>query len=196
MAESQAPSMKQLAWLAGMNAVGTAFEAYGQLEAGRLSAIAGARERAAAEFAAWQADREAGFAAAIGQRQAMEERRQGDIAASRALAVAAAQGGSVSDPTIVKLMSNIKGEAYYRASVALWQGEEEARKLRLGAQAARVTGASKYVEGLRKQEGYDIAATGTLAKGASTLYARYAKGGPIDQADSSAKSGDEALLIG
>ncbi len=176
MAEQKmSKSMQTTAWLYG---AGSLLESYGMLERGRMARIAAERARVRAEFIAWQADRQAGRVLAIAQRRAIEERRVGDIAASRALAVAAASGGGVSDPTVVKLLADTKGEAFYRASVALYEGEAEARQLRLEAQARRLEGSESIVEGLRQQQYAGIAAAGTLFKGGASLYAKYGIPGP------------------
>lgn len=178
-------NIADLGWLYG---VGTAFDVMGQLQSGRMARIAGERQQVAAEFSAWAREHQAGQVIAIAQRQAMEEQRQGEMQASRALAVAAASGGGVSDPTIMNLLANIKGEAVYRANVALYEGEARARQLRLEALAGRATGAEEVVEGLRQERAYQTSSVGSLIKGGASLYAKYGRGGP------DAGSGDEALI--
>ncbi|MGH6629477.1 MAG: hypothetical protein ACREB3_07075, partial [Burkholderiales bacterium] len=120
MSTMASPSLSSLAWL---NLVGTGFQIWGALESGRAARIAGERARYAAQFEAWQAERQAGNAIAISQREALEQRRQADLVASRNLALAAASGGGASDPTIVRLLSNIAADGAYRAAVALYEGE-------------------------------------------------------------------------
>ena len=166
------------------------FQAAGLLMQGRSARIAGEEARLAAEFNAHQAEIEAGTAQALAQRSAAEQRRQGDIIASRALAVAAASGGGASDPTMVNIIANIRGESVYRANVAFYEGEARARKLRLHAMTERVSGAEAVTEGANKELGYSLAAAGSAFKGAASisakkivndipgLYGRYGMGGP------------------
>jgi hypothetical protein len=160
----------------------------GYLESGKQARKEGERRQAAAEFAAWQAEEQAGTAIAISQREAKEAQRLGDIEASRALAVAAASGGGVSDPTIVRVLANVKGESAYRANVALYEGEARARQLRLDAAAGRVSGAYAKEEGLARQRSYQLAAVGSAFSSGASLYTRYGMNGP------SGGSGDAALI--
>jgi len=176
-------SVGALGWMQG---AGSFLQAWGAVEAGRAARIRGQRSKAAAEFHAWQAEQKAGVTLAISQRQAEEERRQLDLVASRALAVSAASGAGVSDPTIVRLLARVKGEGVYRASVALYEGEAQARQLRLEAQAARVRGAEAEAEGRAAEFGHRLSALGSLVGGGSSLFARYGAGGP--------GSGDSATI--
>jgi len=169
------------------SAAGTLFSVFGQLQQGKAAEIEGKMQQQAADFNAWQSEREAGVAIAISQRQAEEERRQGRFAASRALAVAAASGGGVSDPTIVRLISETKGVAAYRASVALYQGEDRARQLRLQGVIGRFEGANAAAAGSEKAMGLAISAGATGLKGAMNLFDKYGGGGPKAH-------GDAALL--
>jgi len=100
--------------------------------------ILGARSEAKAlKKEAAQLEVQAGTERAISQRSAMEERRQARLVASRGVAVAAASGGGVDDPTVVNLLADIEGEGEYRALTALYNGEEEARGLEGQAKARR-----------------------------------------------------------
>lgn len=175
--------MASLAMLPMLRAAGSFMQAYGAFEQGRAARIAGERARYAAEFQAWQADEQGKLAIAIAQRRAMEERRQTDIMASRALAVAAASGGGVSDPTIINMLAKAKGEGAYRAQVALYEGEAKARELRLSAAASRVSGAEAVVDGIRTETGYQLSGLGSLVRGGASLYQKYGNGGPSGDSD-------------
>ena len=93
----------------------------------------------AAEFQARSAEQNAGQERATAQRAAEEERRQGKLVQSQALARSAASGGA-SDPTVVNLIGDIAGESEYRAQTALYQGEERATGLQQGADLSRYEG--------------------------------------------------------
>ena len=169
-----------------MQVAGSIMQMMAAREAGRMARIQGERARVAAEFAAWQAERQAGVAIAISQRQAAEERRQATLVASRALAVSASSGAGVSDPTMVRIIANARGEGAYRANVALYEGEAKARALRLDAVAGRVSGWEAQAEGAARDMGAALAGAGATAKSASSLYAKYGVGGP--------GKGDDALI--
>lgn len=172
-------------------AAGSLARMFALRESGRMARIQGETIRAAAEFNARQADREAGTAIAISQRQAAEERRQANLVASRALAVAAASGGGVSDPTVVRLIANQRGEGAYRASVRLYEGEAKARQLRVEAIAGRISGSQAEAAGASAQLGAAYAQMGEVARTGATLYAKYGMNGP---GTTPGASGDAALL--
>ena len=177
-------SMSALGWMMGAGAL---LQAYGLYEQGRMARIQAGREQVFREFAMWNAEREGGLAIAVSQRQALEERRQADLVASRALAVAAASGAGVSDPTVVDLLARTRGEGVYRANVALYEGEARARSMRIAA-----AGGGGFDEGRSLQAGFNAAAAGALFRGGAGLYARslydrYGLNGP-------GTSGDSALI--
>lgn len=162
--------------------VGTGMDVYGNLDAGRGAASEGARRKVEAQFAKQQSDEDAIAVFASAQRNAFEENRKADLVQSRALAVAAASGGSASDPSIVNMISQIHGEGVYRAGIALYEGEAKARKLRVQGEAYALEGDNAAVAGLNRQQAYRVKAIGSTAKGVASLYSRYGK------------SGDNALL--
>lgn len=162
--------------LSALAITGMLAQTFGYREAGRAARAHGDALRARAEFDAWQAEEEGKLAIAISQRAAHEERRQSDLVASRALAVAAASGGSVSDPTIVNLLAKAKGEGAYRASVALYEGRAKARQLKLQAAVRRVEGADAQIDGANRQMGYALQSGASLLRGG--LLSRYGGGGP------------------
>jgi hypothetical protein len=135
-------------------------------------AIAGGiNARREGEYQASQYDVAAGQARAASQREAEEEARRSRLAQSRALAVAAASGGGASDPTVVDVISSLAGEGAYRAAVALYEGDEQARVLKARGEAARREGKSK------QRAGY-IRAASTLLSSGSSLFDKYGRGGP------------------
>lgn len=162
-------SMKTMGWLQG---AGAFIEIMGILEQGKMARIQAERARVFREFNMQQAEKEAGATIAISQRAAAEERRQANMAASRALAVASASGAGVSDPTIVRLLSNIKGEGAYRASVALYEGEARARAIRIQGFD------SGFDDSASVQAGYRMAAAARGMRTGLSLYAKYGMNGP------------------
>ena len=140
--------------------------------------LAGARTAGARAFEAKQLRQNAGQEVAASQRAALEERRQANLVASRQLALAAASGAGASDPTVVQMIARTAREGSYRASVALYGGEERARQLRMAAAGKDYEGASA-LEGAEVQaSAYKTAGVGELLKGGGSLFAKYGFGGP------------------
>lgn len=179
--------MSTLGWVKG---AGVLLQVFGMLGSSRAARQAGERARAAAEFAAAQLDQQSVQAVAVAQRQAAEDARQSRLATSRALAVAAASGAGVSDPTIVRLLARGEAEGAYRAQVSLYEGEARARQLRMEAAAARYSGESAAAEGRSRATGLALGGLGTGLRGAASLYAKYGGKGP----DAPAGSGDSATV--
>ena len=120
----------------------------------------GKKEAARAEEQRLHNEIAAGQAVAIGQRAAFEEERQAELMASRAVAVAAA-GGAGQD--IDNLIADIHGEGSYRASLAMFEAESEAERIRFeGQQGVRL--------GMDKKRAYDNQATATLLSGFTDAY--------------------------
>lgn len=134
------------------------------------STILGARSEAKQlKSEAAQLEYNAGQQRAASQRQAIDERRDADIAGSRALALAAASGGGADDPTVVNNIARISGEGEYRALTALYNGEVDARQMERDAVMRRKE--AKNV----KTASY-LKAAGTILSAGSTLSDRF-KGG-------------------
>ena len=164
---------------------GTLLSMKGYSDAARSAKTAGQRTRVAKEFEAEQLREQSGQAIAVSQRAALEEQRKGRLMASRALAVSAASGGGASDPTIVNLIAGAESEAAYRSAVAMYEGEDRARQLRIGAAAKDYEGAVAEEEGNQRASAYKTARAASLFKGGSSLFGKYGGGGP---------SGDAALV--
>ena len=134
----------------------------------------------ARDIGRWQSaqlKQQAGQERASAQRQAIEERRKGDIAVSRARAVAAASGGGASDPTVMNIYSDLASEGEYNAQAVLAEGEEAARGLESQAGAAEYEGAaayagSKYRSSAAKRAGY-ISSVGHMLQGGADIYAKH-----------------------
>lgn len=146
-----------MAWFGyALSALGTATSMAGNQE--NAENIKKANLRAAIKL-----EKKADNAIGIGQRKMLRERRNKELVASRALALAAASGADVSSPGIVDILVDIEGEGTYRESVALYEGEQEAAAMREEAQNLR--------EGVRAVE--SAARTQTLStalQGASSIY--------------------------
>lgn len=162
-----------------------------QFAASFLSAVAQSAEgraiKAQKDSEAEQATDLANAAKASGQRAAVEEKRRGDYIASEALASAAASGGGASDPTVVGIISDIHGESEYRALVRMYEGNEEARGLKLRGKFAKFEGSNAEAQGnIRALStvigGADKAGvfkgTNPSDPGGGGMYGKYGQGGP------------------
>lgn len=158
--------------------LGTGLEYRGNQDAADAAISIGQRQANAYRFKAAQETVNAGQAQGAGQLDAQEQRRQGALIQSRALALAAASGGGTTDPTVVNVIKNIAGEASYRSSVALYGGEEKARQLRMAAAADTFNAGIVESDAHLKADAYKRGATSALLKGAGGLFAKY---GQMDQ---------------
>ena len=169
---------------------GTLLSAYGQrqagIEAGKASAQAASNEKAMAEFEAKQQLQLAGEARREAELQSAEYERQSRILASNALAAAAGSGAGASDPSVVELMSRIIGEGNYRAQLAMYEGEKEARNRQLAATARRMGASSSasalLAEGRAKTQAGSLAAGATFLRGVGSWAERYSA--PAVESDS------------
>lgn len=157
----------------GMTAVFAGMQVGGTIAAAQGQRAAGSMAQRGAELEALQMQKAGGQAVAASQRDAAEQARQSRLLQSRALALAAA-GGGASDPTVVKIVSDLAGEGAYRQALALYGGEEHRRALETGAVA-------KQYEGVVAKETGNISATSTLIRGFGSvgagLYGKYGAGG-------------------
>lgn len=160
-----------------LGVAGAMLSGISNLVAGDAARQAGNATRGAAYYRAAQLEQNAGNTMAMGERQAADERLKATLLASRALAVAAASGGGASDPTVTKIITDIAGRGAYNAGIALYNAEDEARKMTEGAAAERYSGDVAQMGGRQRQAAYQIGAAGRFAQGAS-LFSKYGRNGP------------------
>ena len=145
--------------LAALDIAAGGLDIYGARKRGRAKRRAGRLKKALSDKAAKET-------IASAQRVSMEEKRQAELIASRALAVAAASGGGADDPTVNKIIADIKGEGAYRAAVAMYEGESQAQNLRLEGKLAKEAGDEAY-----KQT--KITGLGSLLETGASMYSKY-----------------------
>lgn len=137
-----------------------------------LGTIAGgAAQKSASDFEAKQLDIRGQEEKAASQREAMDARKNKELALSRGQAVAASSGLGTEDPTVVDLMSGVEQKGEYQASMALYGGDERARGARAQAAASRQEGKNAQTASFWK-------AGSTILGGAANMYGSYAGGGP------------------
>lgn len=137
---------------------------------GQAAQQIGQRRQQAANFQASQLDVNAGQAQAEGQVAAINQDRNTSLTLSRARAVAAASGGGASDPTVINLMAQIAGEGEYRANVARYQGDTQARSMREQASALRYGGDMAVADAQTANQGAQLKGVTSLISGAANVY--------------------------
>ena len=152
---------------------GTAMTVAGQRAQARSEAQFRAQQATMKEVEAKQLETRAIQDVAVAQRSAQEEQRRSRIIQSRALALAAASGGSASDPTVVNIISDLAGEGAYRSAVAMYEGEDQARTDRMAAAAARYEGAGLTQSAQSVQRSANYATAGTVFSSVGSMYGKY-----------------------
>lgn len=132
-------------------------KAYGAYQGGRIARTVGRMRRRIAKQQATQV-------VASAQRQALNERKNAELLASRAIAVAAAGGGGADDNTVTNIVADIDAEGAYRAAVAMYEGETEAANLRYQGELAAWEGNQAYKAG-------NAAAVGSLLETGAKVFA-------------------------
>ena len=161
---------------------GTIMSAVGNMVSAGSSIRAGSAQRKASYFTAQQQEDAANNVTGAGQRSALNETLKAKLLASRAIAVAAAQGGDVGSPGVTNIIADIAGRGAYNAGVALYDAEDKARMLRMGASASRSEGDLAESGGYSKAGAYLLHGAGNLA-GAASLFQKYGRGGPKKEPD-------------
>jgi len=138
-----------------MGAAGV-LEASAIFQRGRIGRAVGRMRKKEAEAAAKRT-------VAVAQRRALNESRNAELLASRAIAVAAAGGGSADDPTVTNIVADIDAEGAYRAAVAMYEGESEASQLKYQGELAEW-------EGKNASRGGVMGAAGALISTGVSMY--------------------------
>lgn len=130
-----------------------------------------------AEYSAVQYDYNAGQQRATSQREAEAQRHSAKLLASRALAVAAASGGGATDPTVTNIIGDIISQGAYRAALAMYEGEEEAKQSEYAAKTLRATGqytaAARNAESKSISRASNLSTFGTILSGGASFASKY-----------------------
>jgi hypothetical protein len=171
-----------------MTAVGGVTSAMASRDAGKTARLEGRLRQEMEQFRARLFTQQAGLAIASSQRTAHEERRRAKLVESRALAVAAASGTDASSSGVMNLIANIAGEGAYRSAVALYEGEERAKQLRIEGVMASWSGDTAAFAGRSRQAAHKLEAAGTIMSTMGSMYTKYARNTP------NSPKGDSALI--
>ena len=129
--------------------------------------MAGKQQNDLAAFEAGQMIESAKAERAVSQREAEQERKRSKYIQSRAKSLAAASGASASDPTIENIIGGLDAEGEYRALSALYNGEQQAEGMEMGAKVRRI-------EGRDARRAANYKAANTLMSSGASLYEKYA----------------------
>lgn len=149
-----------MAWVAvGTAGASVGLQLYGMKKSGDMAAeekkhlkAQGKGQQKAKYFAAKQMEIAAKQEQAVGSINAQEEMRKTALLQSRALAIAGASGAGADDPNISRLLSDFAVEGQLAAATHLYNADEAARNLRVGAKVARWEG-DQAKKGLNIQAG-------------------------------------------
>ena len=154
--------MADLATLALIgSALGAAVGAVGTI-------VSGQQANQAAKLEAQQRERQAMEARAVGQKKMFERRKEGDLAQSRLVALAAKSSGDTTDPTILNLGQDIDERTEYGALSELALGENRGRGFEDMAAAARYKGKAALT-------GSKFSAAGNFLSSVGTFGTQYSK---------------------
>ncbi len=139
-----------------LSAIGTGLTAAGTV-------YGGVQAQAGADAEAKQLKAKGDEDLAIGQRRAMQAKREKELTQSRIRAVSAASGGGADDDSITNLMEGVEQQGDYNSMLELYQGRASQGKLYASA-------ANRRAEGDSALTGSFLGAAG---RGASSIYGRY-----------------------
>jgi hypothetical protein len=159
---------------AGVSAAGT-------IAAGNAAKDQGKTEQAVANWEAAQADIKAKDERASGQRDALQLRRQKNLALSSLQANAAASGFTATDPTSLALADEISSYGTTQEQMAMYGGESRAQGLTMAAAGRRAGGRMAADLGRAKQTASYFNAGSTILGGISSMGDKYAKRQPASE---------------
>lgn len=161
----------------------TAVGAYSQQQAGEAASNN-------AQLVAIQRDKQANNEQVASQQAAAQERKKARYLRSRAIAVAGASGGGVSDPTISNILTGIETEGEMNALNELWMGDNRAKSIRAGADATRREGEARRGAAYGQSASTVLNGLGDFSEDNPTFFSKY--GGERAQASTWATQAADA----
>lgn len=155
----------------GSTILGTA----GQIAKGNAAVQVAKGRQIESQYEAGQLDTEAGMSRGVGMRNAADIARNVELINSAALARAAASGAGASDPTVMNVLAKTAGEGAYRQTLAMYEGEAQARLDTMRASALRYEGDLSMTEAQTAEKATDIGAASTLLTGGANMLSMYSK---------------------
>jgi len=156
-------------------AAGGALSASSTLAGGKSAEEAGAAQKAGAYSTAAQIEQNATQAFASGQRKALDTGMKTRLAISTSRARAGASGVDPGFGSPAENEGELAQRGSYHALMDLFNGESEATGLRNQAENVRFSGDLAEIEGQQKRKASKLAALGTLAGTAGSMFSTYGK---------------------
>lgn len=164
--------------------MGTAMSVMSSFQAADAAEKAGKAQQAAADRQAVLQKQAAGQEKASAQRAAIAEKKKADLVTSSARAIAAAGGGDLADPGLVKVIGDIDAEGEYRKLAALYQGNQRAYDLERGAEFSTYGGQVARFSGKQQAKAYRMQGIATgLQNAGGSLMMKYGGGSFSSAAD-------------
>lgn len=151
-------------------AFSSGLKAVGSVQTGNAMVTSAQRRQQAAHFEAEQMRVNAGQAIAESHRTAHFEGQKATLLAS---AARARMGSGASDPTSINILAEIMSRRAYNMQAALYSGQDKARVMRMQATAKEHDAALAVEDAKAGRRGQYLAAAGSLASGAASLYEKY-----------------------
>jgi hypothetical protein len=168
---------------AAMIAFSSGLKAIGTVQQGNAMVEAAQRRQQAANFEAEQLRVNAGQALAASQRDAYWEGKKGELLAS---ALRARLGSGASDPTGLSLLADITQRMAYNKQMLLYGGKDKARLMEMQAKSRQYDAALGLEDAKAGRKSSYLAAAGTIASGAASLYEKYWPKDRVDMVDDDA----------
>jgi hypothetical protein len=154
-------------------AAGGAISAGSTLAGGSYAKAAGVAQQQEADYQAKQLEQNATQAFASGQRKALDTTQRTQLAESSAIARGAASGVNAGTGSVASTVGQIARRGSYQSLMDMFNGESEATGLRNQAAGVRQGGDLALIEGEEKQSASRLAAAGTLAGTAGSMFQSY-----------------------
>lgn len=138
---------------------GTLLSAAGAIQQGR-------EQKARYEYEQKVQTQAADEAQAASQRDAIEQRRQGNFILSQQRAALAGAGGDMTDPSVIKLMGDTNEKVQLAVDTETYKGDQQARGFNDAAKVAGVN-AQSAMQAAR------LNALGSIFEGVSSMYTRF-----------------------
>jgi hypothetical protein len=145
----------------------------GQIAAigGTLLSAAGAIQQGREQKARYEYEQKVQTAAAdeaqaASQRDALEQRRQGNFLLSQQRAALAGSGGDMTDPSVIKLMGDTNEKVQLAVDTEAYKGDQQAKGYNDAAKVAGVN-AKSAMQAAR------LNALGSIFEGVSSMYSRF-----------------------
>lgn len=167
------PGSLMMAGTMAMGAVGSGLQAAGTIAGGNAAAQAGAMQQQAMNYQAAQDQENAGQSFAAGQRQMLAEQDKTRLAISSVRAAASGNGTNAGVGSPATIAGLIARRGSYNAAMDMFNGASASTGLLNKAKGEIYTGQADLIGGQEAQSASQLAAAGTIAGGAGSMFKTY-----------------------